>query len=59
MGPKVESAELAEFFAAKEAIIFALNAGFQEIIVERDCRAVIQAVRAREEGVSSGGGDCC
>ena len=52
---KVDSAELAEFYAAKEAIIFAVDAGFRELVVEGDCRAVIYAICAWEEGVSSGG----
>lgn len=55
VGTKAASAELAEFFAAKEALIFAIEAGSREAVVEGDCKAVINAIRALEEGVSSGG----
>ena len=55
VGSKVQSVELAEFFVAKEAITFAIEAGFRKVVVERDCRAVIHAIRDGEEGVSSGG----
>lgn len=43
-GRRVESAEVAEFVAAREAISFAIEAGFRQVTLEGDNAAVINAI---------------
>lgn len=52
-GCKALSAENAELEAAREAVTFALEAGFRKIILERDNITVINAIRISEFGFAS------
>ena len=55
LGIRVESAEVAEFVVAREALSFAIEAGFRDITLEGDNDAVISAISTEENGVSTGG----
>lgn len=50
------SAEIAELMAAREAIMFAWEAGFRDVILESDNFSVMNAFRSNEVGFSFGGG---
>lgn len=52
---KVVSVEAAEFVAAREALSFALEAGFRNVILEGNNTIVISALQPGEMSVGSGG----
>ena len=54
-GSRAESAEVAEFMAARAALTFALDVGFTSIILEGDNLSVINGIRLREDCLVSAG----
>lgn len=54
-GCKALSAESAELVAAREAVMFALEVGFRDIILKGDYIIVINAIQSGEIGFASAG----
>lgn len=54
-GTRVFSAKATEFVAAKEALCFAIDVRFRDIVSEGDNVLVINAIKGREDGVPLGG----
>ena len=48
--PEVSSVEMAELLAAREAIKFALEVGFREVILEGDSISFMNAIQMNEDG---------
>ena len=55
LGGKVALVEAAEFVATREAIMFAVDADFRDIVLEGDNLGVINAIWQDEEAMSSAG----
>lgn len=55
VGPQVTSAEVAECIAAREMVLFVLQASFRNIILECDNLGVVNAIRDNEDGLGLAG----
>ena len=55
VGEKASSAEVAELVAAREAIVFAVEAGFSNLVLEGDNLVVMNSLQSSKDDLASGG----
>ena len=55
VGVRVDSAEVAELVVAREVLVFAIEVGFLDTMLEGDNMVVMQSLRSNIDGLASGG----